>query len=103
VKKEMTEWILPTLLLLVMGGVAGYFAGHLFQKVSGMSLTIGIFAFLLIYLIYIGTFDLKYDAIVTNISQLLEVLGPLGLTTLASSVPFVASFVAGIFLGYRRY
>jgi hypothetical protein len=99
----MTGWIPSMLLLLVIGGVAGYFAGHLFQKISGMSLTIGIFAFLIIYLIYIGTFDLKYDVIVTNISQFLEILGPLGLTTLASSAPFVASFVTGTFIGYRRY
>jgi uncharacterized membrane protein (Fun14 family) len=99
----MTGWIPPILLLLVIGGVAGYFAGNLFKRVSGMSITIGIFAFLIIYLIYIGTFDLKYDAILTNLSQIFEALGPLGLTTLASSVPFAASFVAGIFMGYRRY
>lgn len=91
------------LLLLVIGGVVGYFTGHLLKKVSGMALVIGIFAFLIIYLIYIGAFDLNFDAILTNISQISETLGPLGLTTLASSVPFAASFVAGIFLGYRRY
>jgi uncharacterized membrane protein (Fun14 family) len=99
----MSEWIPSILFLLVIGGVAGYFAGYLFHKISGMSLTIGIFAFLIIFLMYIGAFDLKYDVIVTNISQFLEILGPLGLTTLASSAPFVASFVAGTFIGYRRY
>jgi uncharacterized membrane protein (Fun14 family) len=99
----MESLIPPILLMLIIGGVAGYFAGHLFKRVSGMSLTIGIFAFLIIYLIYIGTFDVKIDSITANIAKFFDIVGPLGLATLASSVPFVASFIAGIFIGYRRY
>lgn len=99
----MESLIPPMILMLIIGGVAGYFAGHLFKRVSGMSLTIGIFAFFVIYLVYIGTFDIKFDSIAANISQFFNVIGPLGLATLASSVPFVASFIAGIFVGYRRY
>ena len=89
--------------MLIVGGVAGYFAGHLFKRISGMSLTIGIFAFLLFFLIYIGAFDIKIDAITANITKFMDIIGPLGFSSLASSVPFVASFVAGIFIGYRRY
>ncbi len=99
----MTSLIPPILLMLFIGGVAGYFAGHLFKRVSGMSLTIGIFAFFIIYLVYIGTFDIKFDSITANVGKLFDILGPLGLATLATSVPFVASFIAGIFIGYRRY
>lgn len=99
----MESLIPPMLLMLVIGGVAGYFAGHLFKRVSGMALTIGIFAFLVIFLVYIGTFDIKFDSISTNVAKFFDILGPLGLVTLASSVPFVASFIAGIFIGYRRY
>ena len=99
----MESLIPPLLLMLVIGGVAGYFAGHLIKRVSAMSLTIGVFAFIIIYLVYIGTFDVKIDSITAYIAQFFEVIGPLGLTALASSVPFVASFIAGIFVGYRRY
>jgi uncharacterized membrane protein (Fun14 family) len=99
----MESLIPPILLMLIIGGVSGYFAGHLFKRASGMALTIGIFAFFILYLIYIGTFDIKIDAITANISKFLDIVAPLGLTTLASSVPFVASFIAGIFVGYRRY
>jgi len=99
----MESLIPPILLMLVIGGVAGYFAGHLLKRVSGMALAIGIFAFIIIYLIYIGTFDVKLDTITANITKFLEIIGPLGFASLASSVPFVASFVAGIFIGYRRY
>ncbi len=99
----MENLIPPILLMLVIGGVAGYFAGHIIKRVSAMSLTIGVFAFIIIYLVYIGTFDVKIDSITANIAQFFDILGPLGLTALASSVPFVASFIAGIFIGYRRY
>jgi uncharacterized membrane protein (Fun14 family) len=99
----MENLIPPILLMLIIGGVAGYFAGHLFKRASGMALTIGIFAFIVLYLIYIGTFDVKIDAITANITKFFAMFGPLGLTSLVSSVPFAASFVAGIFIGYRRY
>jgi uncharacterized membrane protein (Fun14 family) len=99
----MESLIPPILLMLVIGGVAGYFAGHIFKRVSGMALTIGIFAFIVIYLIYIGTFKVSIGTITENVTKFVDMIGPLGFTSLASSVPFVASFVAGIFVGYRRY
>ncbi|UCC58139.1 MAG: hypothetical protein JSW14_07250 [Candidatus Bathyarchaeum sp.] len=99
----MESLIPPILLMLIIGGVAGYFAGHLFKRVSGMSLTIGVFAFFILFLVYIGTFDVKVESITANLAKFFDIVGPLGLATLASSVPFVASFIAGIFIGYRRY
>jgi uncharacterized membrane protein (Fun14 family) len=99
----MESLIPPILFMLIIGGVAGYFAGHLFKRASGMALTIGIFTFIIMYLIYIGTFNIKLDAITANITKFLDIIGPLGFSSLASSIPFVASFIAGIFIGYRRY
>ncbi len=99
----MESLIPPMIFMLIIGGVAGYFVGYLFKRVSGMSLTIIVFAFLILYLVYIGTVDVKIDSITENIAQFFNVIGPLGLATLASSVPFVASFIAGTFIGYRRY
>lgn len=99
----MEDFIVPIMFLLVIGGVSGYVIGHLFKRVSTMALTIAVFAFIIVYLAYIGSVNLNLDSIVANISKFLDTLAPLGLTTLASSVPFVASFIAGIFLGYRRY
>ncbi len=95
--------ITPVLFMLIIGGVTGYLAGRLFKRVSGMSLAIGVFVFVIISLLYTGNLDLNLDAIVTNISNIAGIIAPLGLITLLSSVPFVASFVAGLFLGYRRY
>ena len=99
----MENLIPPMIFTLLAGGVAGYFAGNIAKRASARALTIGIFAFILIALAYTGTLDINFDAITTNISNVLGIIGPLGLTALLSSVPFVASFVAGLFIGYRRY
>jgi uncharacterized membrane protein (Fun14 family) len=99
----MEDLITPIMFMLIIGGVSGYLAGSLFKKVSGMALTIGVFAFVVIALAYTGNLDLNFDAITTSISNVIGIIAPLGILTLVSSVPFVASFVAGIFVGYRRY
>ena len=99
----MENFIPPIIFTLLAGGFAGYFAGNLIKRVSRMALTIGILAFIIIALAYTGTLDVNFDAITANISYLLGIIAPLGLTALISSVPFVASFVAGLFIGYRRY
>jgi len=99
----MEDMITPFIFMLVIGGVSGYVTGNLFKRASGIALTIGIFAFVVIALAYTGSVDLNFDSIVSNISNVLGIIAPLGLVALISSVPFVASFVTGIFLGYRRY
>jgi len=99
----MEDLISPILFMLVIGGVAGYFAGHLVKRVSGMALTIGIFAFIIIAFAYTGNFNINFDAITANISNILSIIAPLGIVALISSVPFAASFIAGLFIGYRRY
>ncbi len=99
----MENVIPPMIVTLLIGGVAGYLAGKMVHRVSGMALTIGVVAVAIIALAYTGTFDVNFDAITTNISNVLGTLAPLGLTALISSVPFVGSFIAGLFIGYRRY
>ena len=99
----MEDLITPVIFMLIIGGVSGYLAGRIFKKVSGMALAIGVVAFVIIVLAYTGNLDLNFEAITTNISNIAGIIAPLGLITLASSVPFVGSFVAGLFFGYRRY
>jgi len=99
----MEDLIPPIMFMLIIGGISGYFAGHLLKRVSGMALTIGVFAFIIIALAYTGNLDLNFDAITANISNVLDIIAPLGIVALLSSVPFVASFVAGLFVGFRRH
>jgi uncharacterized membrane protein (Fun14 family) len=99
----MEDLITPIIFMLIIGGVSGYLAGIIFKRVSGMALAIGIFAFVIIVLAYTGSFDLNFDALAANLSNVVGIIAPLGLITLVSSVPFVASFIAGLFFGFRRY
>ena len=99
----MEDLMAPVLFMLVVGGLAGYLVGKLVKRASGMALTIGVFFFILIVLAYAGNINVNIDAITANISNVLGLIAPLGIVALVSSVPFIASFVAGLFLGYRRY
>lgn len=98
----MDELLTPIVYVLVIGGVAGYFMGYLVKRISGMALTIGVFAFLLLYMAYTNAIDLNLDELVATITRFTDILGPLGFATLASSAPFVGSFVVGLVLGLRR-
>ncbi|MDH5624029.1 MAG: FUN14 domain-containing protein [Candidatus Bathyarchaeota archaeon] len=98
----MDELLTPIVYVLAIGGVAGYFIGYLIKKLSHLALTIGVFAFLLIYMVYTKAIDLNLDELVATITKFANVLGPLGFATLASSAPFVGSFVVGLVLGLRR-
>ena len=99
----MEDLIAPMMLMLGAGGLSGYFSGKIVKKISGMALAIGIALFIAIAFAYTGEFDLNIESITTNISNVIGIITPLGIVALISSVPFVASFVAGLFIGYRRY
>ncbi|PVX24635.1 MAG: hypothetical protein CW691_07030 [Candidatus Bathyarchaeum sp.] len=99
----MEETLAPLLFFLVVGGLCGYFAGNLIKRASGRALSIGIIAFALVALAYTGTLDVNVESISANIANVSNILATLGILALASSVPFLVSFVAGLFIGYRRY
>ncbi|MFC1486500.1 FUN14 domain-containing protein [Thermoproteota archaeon] len=99
----MEDLIAPIMFMLGIGGLTGYFSGKLVRRISGMAMAIGVVAFIVIALVYTGNFNVNIDSITANISNVLSYIAPLGIVALASSVPFVASFVAGLFIGYRRY
>ena len=99
----MEDLIAPMIFMLVIGGGAGYFSGKIARKISGMALAIGVIIFIAVALAYTGNLDININSITANISNVLGIIAPLGIVALISSVPFVASFVAGLFIGYRRY
>ena len=99
----MEDLITPIIFMLIIGGVSGYLAGRIFKRVTGMAMAIGVFALVIIVLAYTGNLDMNFDALAANLSSVVGIIAPLGIITLVSSVPFVASFIAGLFFGFRRY
>ena len=98
----MEDLIAPILFVLMMGGVSGYFAGLIVRRISRMAVTIAIIAITLIILAYAGTVNINFDSITTSITEFVGLLAPLGIIALVSSVPFVASFITGLFIGFNR-
>ena len=98
----MDELLTPTVYVLVIGGVAGYFLGYLVKRISGMALTIGVFGFILLFMAYTKAIDLNLDELVATVTRFTAIIGPLGFATLVSSAPFAGSFVIGLVLGLRR-
>ena len=99
----MEDLITPIIFMLIIGGVSGYLAGRIFKRVTGMAMAIGVFALVIIVLAYTGNLDMNFDALAANLSSVVGIIAPLGIITLVSSIPFVASFIAGLFFGFRRY
>ena len=98
----MQDLIVPAMFMLVIGGVSGYLTGNLVKKITGMALTIAVAVFIIVGLAYTGNLALDFDALATSISGIAGIVAPLGIVALLSSIPFVASFVAGLFIGYKR-
>jgi len=98
----MYEMLTPMVYVLAIGGVAGYFVGFLVKKLLHLALTIGVFAFLLMYMIYTNAINLNLDELAANISTFADILGPLGFATLVSSAPFVGGFIVGLVISLRR-
>ena len=92
----------PTLDLLVIGGIAGYFIGYLIKKLLHLALVIGVFAFLLMYMVHLNAIDLNFEELGATMTRFVDSLDPLGFTAFASSAPFVGSFGVGFILGLRE-
>ena len=98
----MDDLLTPIVYVLVIGGVGGYFVGYLIKRLLHLALTIGVFVFLFLYMVYTRSIDLNLGELASNVTKFADILGPLGFTALLSSAPFVGSFVVGLVLGLRR-
>ena len=81
----------------------GYFVGYLIKKLMHLAFTIGVFIFLLMYMLHVDAIDLNFEGLGATITGYADVLlDRLGFAALVSSTPFVGSFVVGLVLGLRR-
>ena len=93
----------PIISLLATGAIAGYFIGYIVKKLLHLAFTIGVFAFLLMYMVHIEAINLNFEELGTTVNGYADVLlNRLGFEPLVSNTPFVGSFVVGLVLGLRR-
>jgi len=98
----MDELLGPVVYAFIIGGIAGYFTGYLVKKITHFAAIVGVFTFLLLYMAYTKSISLNLDELGATVKKFADTLAPLGLTTLASSAPFVGSFVIGLVFGLKR-
>ena len=98
----MVDLLNSIVYVLIIGGIAGYFIGYFIKRLSYLALPIGVFAFLLMYMIDTKSINLNLDELGATITRFTGVLSPLGFTALATSAPFIGSFIVGLVLGLRR-
>jgi len=97
------ESLNPIVDLLATGAIAGYFVGYFIKKVMHLAFTIGVFIFLLMYMLHVDAIDLNFEELGATITGYADVLlDRLGFAALVSSTPFVGSFVVDLVLGLRK-
>ena len=80
----------PIVELLAIGTISGYFIGYLVTKLLRLAFTIGVFAFLLMYMLHLNAINLNFEELGATITGYADVfLVRLGFATLVSSTPFV--------------
>jgi uncharacterized membrane protein (Fun14 family) len=87
---------------LIVGGLAGYFIGYLVKKLSNFALILGIFFFLLMCMVYANAINLNLNEMGATVTRFASAFASLGLTALASSAPFVGSFILGLVIGLTK-
>lgn len=92
----------PIMELLVIGAISGYFIGYIIRKLLHLALFIGVFAFLLTYMVHMEAVNLNFEEMGATITGYADALGSLGFASLASSTPFVGSLIVGLVLGFTR-
>jgi uncharacterized membrane protein (Fun14 family) len=92
--------ILPVVYQLGIGGIGGFFVGYAVKKIIRIAIIIGVFAFSLIYLAYTGVINVNFDEFMKLTGLADPVVGLL--TPFLSALPFLGSFVVGLWFGFKK-
>jgi uncharacterized membrane protein (Fun14 family) len=93
--------ILPLILPMSLGGVGGFFVGYATKKVYKIAIAIGVIAFSVAYLAYVGIINLNISELET-ISTLASTFGSAVIAALTSSVVLMGSFIVGVLSGLKK-
>lgn len=101
----MSEVLTPLVYQLGVGGIGGFIVGYAFKKiVKVVVVLLGLLIFVLLYLGYVGIIAINYDKMAEATQGLLGATGPATeiIILLVSHIPFEASFVIGLILGFKK-
>jgi uncharacterized membrane protein (Fun14 family) len=100
----LNESFSPILFQIALGGIGGFLIGYAIRRVLKVALIIGIVIFSLIVLAYANVIDVDYSGLSESASSIVTAINPALdlLTPLFAHIPFIASLIFGLFLGFSR-
>jgi uncharacterized membrane protein (Fun14 family) len=103
--KGLMSAVLPSVVYqLGVGGIGGFIVGYAIKKIS--KLTVVLIGLFIIFLLYLGTsriISINYEELWNALASLLGSASQVAtwLIGLISLLPFMGSFLAGFFLGFK--
>ena len=100
----MSEFVIPIVYQLGIGGIGGFFVGYAVKKIAKiLAVILGIFLLSLISLAYVGVINMNYDKLTGVLSKLTipeqaaELLMPI-----IANLPFAGSFTVAFLIGLKK-
>jgi uncharacterized membrane protein (Fun14 family) len=100
----LSEIITPIVYQLGTGSIMGFFVGYAIKKLmKTLAVITGLFAFILIYLGYIGVVNVNYEKLVEFLKGSINVTNQISswITPIIANLPFAGSFVVGLAIGSK--
>ena len=100
----LNESLAPIIFQLCIGGIGGFLIGYALRKFFKIALILGAIVFSLILLAYTNVINVDYGGLSDMASSFVTAINPAldMLTPLLAHVPFIASLIFGLFIGFRR-
>ncbi len=100
----VNESLSHILFQIALGGIGGFLIGYTIRRVLKVALIIGVVIFSLIVLAYANVIDVDYSELSESASSIIKAINPALdlLTPLFAHIPFMASLIFGLFLGFSR-
>jgi uncharacterized membrane protein (Fun14 family) len=100
----LDESLVNIVFQLCIGGIGGFLIGYAMRKVFKVAVIIGVIVFSLIVLSYTNVINVDYSGLSETASSIVNAINPaLNLfTPLLAHIPFIASLIFGLIIGFRR-
>ncbi|HDQ06157.1 MAG TPA: hypothetical protein ENN36_05485 [Candidatus Bathyarchaeota archaeon] len=100
----ISESLTSILFQICIGGIGGFFIGYALRKFFKIALIIGVIVFSLIFLAYTNVINVDYAGLAEMASSFVNAVNPAlnVFAPLLAHVPFIASLIVGIFVGFTR-
>jgi uncharacterized membrane protein (Fun14 family) len=104
ITSTLNESLVNIIFQLCIGGIGGFLIGYALRKVFKVAVIIGVIVFALIVLAYTNVINVDYSGLSEAASSIINAINPALslLTPLLAHVPFIASLVFGLIVGFKR-